>query len=468
MKKILLISIPVFLIGYILLACLPYRKQGGITENTAEEFHMETFYGDEESGERAGILFSNEDALEKRMQLIVSAKNRIVLSTFDFRADNSGRLILSALYDAAQRGVNVEILIDGYSFFTLKSGKEYFKALGSLPEVTIKIYNPVNFIKPHKLMARMHDKYLIADDEAYILGGRNTYDYFLGDDTDYKNYDWDVLVCKNGTGEPASLRQLNTYFSTVWELPDCKITYDTLSKRENKQVEDAVKELQSLYADCREKHPEWFTEVNLTEETVPVNKITLLHNPVQTSIKEPVLFYEMTELMRNAGEGVTFHTPYVMCNDYMMERLEGICEKCPVVMLTNSVANNGNPFGAVDYQIHKQELLNVGLSILEYDSGVSYHGKCFRIGERLTGIGSFNWDMRSTYLDTELMLVIDSKELGAEMDRYKAYYEEEALTVQSDGSYRLQDGQSVRELSGKRKRRVILIRPFDRLFRFLM
>ena len=27
----------------------------------------------------------------------------------------------------------------------------------------------------------MHDKYLIADGKTYILGGRNTYNYFLGD-----------------------------------------------------------------------------------------------------------------------------------------------------------------------------------------------------------------------------------------------------------------------------------------------
>ena len=49
---------------------------------------------------------------------------------------------------------------------------------------------------------------------------------------------------------------------------------------------------------------------------------------------------------------------------------------------------------------------------MEYDAGVSYHGKCFTIGDRLTGIGSFNWDMRSAYIDTELMLVIDSKSLN--------------------------------------------------------
>lgn len=93
----------------------------------------------------------------------------------------------------------------------------------------------------------------------------------------------------------------------------------------------------------------------------------------------------------------------------MTERLTEICKKVPEVrMMTNSIANNGNPFGAMDYRANKSKLLDTGIQILEYDGGISYHGKCFVIDNRLSAIGSFNWDMRSAYLDTELMLVIDS------------------------------------------------------------
>ena len=221
MKKAILIAIPVLLIVYVLLVCVPYTGQGAATEETRENFQIEKFYSDTESGERAKILFTNEEALTERLSLIANANERIVLSTFDFKADNSGKWMLSALYDAAERGVQVEVLIDGFSFFSLKSGKEYFKALGSLPNATIKIYNPVNLLKPTKLMARLHDKYLIADDTAYIVGGRNTYDYFLGDETDYKNYDWDVLVY--GENDFPSLKELQAYAETMWETADSKV-----------------------------------------------------------------------------------------------------------------------------------------------------------------------------------------------------------------------------------------------------
>ncbi len=44
--------------------------------------------------------------------MIGNAKKSIVLSTFDLRSDDSGTKIIAALYTAAERGVQVQILID--------------------------------------------------------------------------------------------------------------------------------------------------------------------------------------------------------------------------------------------------------------------------------------------------------------------------------------------------------------------
>ena len=79
------------------------------------------------------------------------------------------------------------------------------------------------------------------------------------------------------------------------------------------------------------------------------------------------------------------------------------------IMLFNSTANNGNPLRRVDYQNHKEELIATGLELHEYEGGVSYHGKSITVDDDLAIIGSFNMDMRSTYIDTELMLVVHSE-----------------------------------------------------------
>ena len=47
------------------------------------------------------------------MRLIKNAKKEIILSTFAFQSDESGKLILGALHDAADRGVHIRLLVDG-------------------------------------------------------------------------------------------------------------------------------------------------------------------------------------------------------------------------------------------------------------------------------------------------------------------------------------------------------------------
>ena len=525
------IIIPLILV-YLLLVCVPYVFQGGVSAATKSAFSLSDYYSNSEGTDRAEVLFTNEEALTERLRLIEHAEDRIILSTFEFRADNSGKKMLAALYEAAGRGVEVQLVIDGFSYFKNASSRAYFRALGALDNVTIKIYNPVNVLKPYRLMARLHDKYMIVDDEAYILGGRNTYDFFLGTETTYVNYDWDVLVWNSAAGDDAatlteadstdnaddntdgltgdssdaaassSLYQVEEYFNSIWELSVCKVKLDSVNFLNEKKTAEAAAELEELYAEMKTENPDWFAETDYAASTVSTNSIQLLSNPIEASVKEPTLFYNMTELMALSaagGEDVIFHTPYIMCNSYMMERLEYICsaaagadadtdtdaganpdsgstdlnedtaaDTASVTMMTNSVANNGNPFGASDYQAHRDAILATGLSVLEYDSGVSYHGKCFTIGERLTAIGSFNWDMRSAYLDTELMLVIDSEELNAQMRACMEEYESQALTVNADGSFDLQDGQEASVLTDKKKRRNAFVRPLTLFFRFLL
>ena len=120
--------------------------------------------------ERILNIENNVDALVWRLRLIESAKENIVLATFDFRDDNSGQDMMAALLNAADRGVKVQILVDGINGTLYLRGSRNFRELTSHENVEVKLYNPITLIKPWKNNYRMHDKYLIADDFAYILG----------------------------------------------------------------------------------------------------------------------------------------------------------------------------------------------------------------------------------------------------------------------------------------------------------
>ncbi len=95
--------------------------------------------------------------------------------------------------------------------------------LSSHENVEIRLYNPINLLTPWKINYRMHDKYLIADDFAYILGGRNTDNRFLGNYQEHYNVDRDILVYETEPGAGQSYQQLMNYFEAVWALPCCKV-----------------------------------------------------------------------------------------------------------------------------------------------------------------------------------------------------------------------------------------------------
>ena len=81
--------------------------------------------------------------------------------------------------------------------------------------------------------------------------------------------------------------------------------------------------------------------------TFETEKIALVSNPIHTGSKEPVVWYQLGELMKNAKNRVKIHTPYIICNDMMYNTWEEIAENVSdFSIMTNSVANNGNPFGA--------------------------------------------------------------------------------------------------------------------------
>lgn len=410
----------------ILGAALPYLNQPKVSEEYKKEFANKVFASENSAGDRVMLIEDNGEALAERIRMLEHAKQSIVLSTFDFHSDISGKKMLAALWAAAERGVKVKILADGCNSWLRMTGNAYFYALASHENVTIKTYNPVNPLLPFRAMSRMHDKYVIVDDSLYLLGGRNVYDSFLGAQDGPKNYDRDVLVYHEGEKE-GSLYQVKAYFEAIWNDSLCKTWNDNHLLRLIPGVKRAEQELEKQYISLKKQEPGWFQTISYQEKTVAANRITLLSNPTCLYSKEPQVFYGLCELMKQAKKEVIWHTPYIINNDYMYGEIAKIAKEVPeFTIMTNSVKNNGNPFGSVDYALHKDEVLKMGAKVLEYHGGVSYHGKSAVIDDRLAIVGSFNMDMKSAYQDTELMLVIDSRPLCEILKKSFTSYQKEA------------------------------------------
>lgn len=183
------------------------------------------FYGEGAGPDRAMIMETNLSAWEERMRLFSQAEDRIVMSTFDMRDGESTRDVLAVLCKKAEEGVQVRILVDGISGFVRMENRDLFYAVSSHPNVEIKLYNRLNPLIPWKTQGRMHDKYIIVDDLAYILGGRNQFDYFIGEyPTEHRSCDREVLIynTRHGTeNRDSSLFQVETYFEEMWKKDEC-------------------------------------------------------------------------------------------------------------------------------------------------------------------------------------------------------------------------------------------------------
>ena len=250
--------------------------------------------------ERVMTVEDSDSALLLRLQLIESAQQEIILSSFDLRADESGQDVMAALLAASARGVQVRMIVDGLNGFLHLQGNATLRALAAAENVEVRFYDPVDLLRPWKLNYRLHDKYLIADGERYILGGRNTSDLFLGSYQEKRNIDRDVLVVSDG-GEGSSVRQLSAYFASVWQ------------QKENKTVKgrasSATDALRERYEALKGTYPEAFAAAGWEEMTVPVARVSLLSNSPRAENKSPELWNTLCRLMAQ-GDDVLLQTPY--------------------------------------------------------------------------------------------------------------------------------------------------------------
>ncbi len=375
--------------------------------------------------ERVVCIDDNTDALIWRLRMIQEAREELVLTTFGFGTGQAGQDICAALLDAADRGVDIRILLDGYNGKKAVKNSDALRSLAALPNVELRLYNPVNLLKPWVINYRMHDKYLIVDHNMYLLGGRNTNDLFLGDYSDSPNIDRDILVCNSSYS--GSLLTLKAYFEDIWELPECKL-YET-----EENLEDTRVSLRRRFEELKSLYPTAFGFTDWESATLPAAGVTVLTGGTEAKTKAPTLWKQLCQYMAQ-GEDVTIQTPYIVCGREMYQDLFNLTQRAKITILTNSPETGANPFGSVDLRGQRKKILRTGATLLEYAGDHSLHAKAVLIDDDISIIGSFNTDMRSAYLDTETMVVIDCPELNAQLRSQMDAMTAQSLQTAPDGT----------------------------------
>ena len=152
--------------------------------------------------------------------------------------------------------------------------------------------------------------------------------------------------------------------------------------------------------------------------------------------KEPWVWYEINRLKEVSGESVFVQSPYIiptrMVRRFMNtdHQFEG-----EINVLTNSLASNPNNFGLSGHMPYRKRKVDFVDKVYEYQGTGSLHAKTYVFDERISLIGSYNLDPRSTFLSTETMAVIDSPQFAQHlMDTIGDLYDQ-SLVVGEDYSY---------------------------------
>jgi len=426
----------------ILGACGPFMAYPEIGDTAPLISAAEKMHKAVPSPDRAMLIEDNPSALDERIRLIHQAKEEIIIACYDIRDGESTRDILAAVLQKADEGVSVRILVDGLSAFAHMNG-DLFHALAAHPGIEIRVYNYPSILQPWKFMGRMHDKYLIVDDFAYILGGRNMFDYFIGDyPTVHRSHDREALIYNAAHGTEASaessLFHLRSYFEELWNG-----AYVTPFSGNTKNSDQVYELLNRRYEALRSLNPHLFADASYSDMTFATEGVHLISNPTGLYAKEPIVFQTLCELMVLADREVIIHSPYAVLNGYMQDALKNISAKIPLTLMINARENGDNIVASSDYTYNRNMVLDTGARLLEYAGGESYHGKSIAIDDDISIIGSFNMDLRSAYVDTELMLVIKSNEINAQLRKNMDALHRDCVEIVSEDEAIVPEGLTV-------------------------
>ncbi|HWT72578.1 MAG TPA: cardiolipin synthase ClsB [Oxalicibacterium sp.] len=123
------------------------------------------------SGNSFDLLENGEQFYPAVFEAIAAAQKEILLETFILYDDKVGRALQSELIAAAQRGVQVDMTIDGWGSPGLS--KEFLSALTSAG-VRVHVFDPMpGFLRRINLFRRLHRKLVVIDGATAFVGGIN-------------------------------------------------------------------------------------------------------------------------------------------------------------------------------------------------------------------------------------------------------------------------------------------------------
>jgi cardiolipin synthase len=324
------------------------------------------------AGNTLELLDTGKGRLHALLDLIAGAERSLKMLMYMFNPDHTGEVVRDALLEAARRGVEVKLLIDGFGsaapprFFSEieEEGGRYC------------VFNP-RF--GSRYLLRNHQKLVVADDRIAIIGGANVDDTYV---TDRGARHWRDLWLRI---EGPEVAMPSRYFDTLFRW----------SNRDKAKLR-SLRRMVGEYSEWR--------------------------GPLQWKFSGPLSM--RNSWWRSIGRDLKDASRLDMIFAYfappgaMLRRLGRVGYRGRARVITAARSDNNATIAAARHSYSR--LIRRHVQMYEYQPA-KLHTK-LAIVDDVVHIGSANFDFRSLYLNLEIMLRIEDADFAEAM---RGYFERE-------------------------------------------
>jgi cardiolipin synthase A/B len=345
------------------------------------------------------LLDDNAETRAIRNALVDHAEHSVHLASLYLADDLTGRESVAALAAAAQRGVEVRVVLDSAS-------QQFWGDSGLLDElhaagVDVLGFNPVlGWARLRWSIGlwsdqRIHEKILVVDGEHAVVGGRNISDRYLISDVE----GWrDTCVFMSGPG----VADVQRIFLELW---------DKVAEWEHRagcgQELYCLDPASPALATSEAYYPD------MTARTAARTRAIYSDPHAQNT---SLGYFTMISMVRAARESIEISNAYFVPPRRLRKHLrEAVDRGVHVVMLTNSkesASETSMYYAGINYY---RELIDAGVEVREWRGPASLHAKTMVVDRELALVSSFNLDPRSAERNSEALILIRDSEVVREL-----------------------------------------------------
>lgn len=408
---------------------------------------------------KVALINSGAESLKRRITAIENAQDSLELEYFIYELDLASQLMTQKLIEAAKIGIKVRILVD-FSAPVFKLGPEYAAFL-KRNGISVKYYNTASVFRFITSQHRSHRKFLIADSDLVITGGRNIGNDYFDLSSKYNFVDSDIEI------KGPIAKEIRKSFDTYWESP-------LASPPESLEKEKATNFINAQEVAKLEK-----TLQGMSFETPEANceDIDFVTDAPGGDLKNRRVYSYLEKKLKKAKSSLHGESPYFVLRSDGLELIKGLTKRgVKVDLLTNGLYSTDAFYTVAPMLGFFGDLKDSKINPFIYNGSAPYKGASKRWGlhakravidKKHTLIGTYNIDPRSANYNSEVLISCNNNK---ELARIAL----ESMRKRKENAHRLFQNKNspyealTKGAGGEQKIKMLLSWPVARLFSFLL